>query len=112
MTQGHWAEEAVPRTHFRALRTITCFISAGGSEGATAWGTGGRSRPFSTSVDVNPLTYANLGSVISSPEVHADGEIWVEALMEIRANLIAQFGPPLLNMRVVWAIKVISMMPP
>lgn len=57
-----------------------------------AWGTGGRSRPFSTSLDVNPITYANLGSVISSPEVHADGEIWVEALMEIRANLVAQFG--------------------
>jgi hypothetical protein len=57
-----------------------------------AWGTGGRSRPFSTNLDVNPLTYADLGSVISFPEVHADGEIWVEALMEIRANLIAQFG--------------------
>jgi hypothetical protein len=57
-----------------------------------AWGTGGRSRPFSTSVDVNPLTYADLGTVIPFPEVHADGEIWVEALMEIRANLIAQLG--------------------
>ena len=57
-----------------------------------AWGTGGRSRPFSTNLSVNPLTYADLGNVISSPEVHADGEIWVEALMEIRANLIAQFG--------------------
>jgi hypothetical protein len=57
-----------------------------------AWGTGGRSRPFSTNLDVNPLTYADLGSVIPFPEVHADGEIWVEALMEIRANLIAQFG--------------------
>src|SRR6185295_3477750 len=29
-----------------------------------------------------------------APEVHADGEIWVEALWEIRANLIKQFGDP------------------
>ncbi|MBZ5631827.1 MAG: M36 family metallopeptidase [Acidobacteriia bacterium] len=57
-----------------------------------AWGTGIRSRPYSTKMDVNPLTYADLGNVISAPEVHADGEIWMEALMEIRANLIAQFG--------------------
>jgi hypothetical protein len=58
-----------------------------------AWGTGIRSRPYSTRLDVNPLTYADLGNVtFSGPEVHADGEIWMEALMEIRANLIAQFG--------------------
>jgi hypothetical protein len=57
-----------------------------------AWGTGGRSRPYSTNLDVNPITYADLGNIIPVPEVHADGEIWVEALMEIRANLIAQFG--------------------
>jgi hypothetical protein len=41
---------------------------------------------------LNPLTYANLGHVKTAPEVHADGEIWMEALWEIRANLIAQFG--------------------
>ena len=58
-----------------------------------AWGVGGRSHPYSTNTDVNPLTYADLGNVnFTGPEVHADGEIWVEALMEIRANLIAQFG--------------------
>ena len=58
-----------------------------------AWGTGGgRTRAYSTNLDLNPLTYANLGHVISSPEVHADGEIWVEALWEMRANLIKQFG--------------------
>lgn len=56
------------------------------------WGTGARSHPYSTNMSVNPLTYADLGHVISYPEVHADGEILVEALWEIRANLIAQFG--------------------
>ena len=53
-----------------------------------------RTRPYSTNMDLNPLTYANLGHVIRQPEVHADGEIWVEALWEIRANLIQQFGEP------------------
>jgi hypothetical protein len=57
------------------------------------FGAGLRSHPFSTRTDVNPLTYANLGAVTTSgPEVHADGEIWVEALVEARANLIQQFG--------------------
>ena len=53
-----------------------------------------RSRPYSTDLALNPLTYANLGGVLGEgiPEVHADGEIWVEALWEMRANLIAQFG--------------------
>ena len=58
-----------------------------------SWGYGGaRSRPYSTSLDSNPLTFADLGHVGTAPEVHADGEIWVEALWEIRANLIRQFG--------------------
>lgn len=58
-----------------------------------AFGNGLRTRPYSTRTDVNPLTYANLGAVDSrGPEVHADGEIWMEALLELRANLIQQFG--------------------
>jgi extracellular elastinolytic metalloproteinase len=51
-----------------------------------------RTRPYSTRMDINPLTFAHLGHVIFEPEVHADGEIWFEALWEIRANLIQQFG--------------------
>ena len=58
-----------------------------------SWGTGDvRTRPYSTDINVNPLTYANLGHVITFPEVHSDGEIWFEALWEIRANLIKQLG--------------------
>ena len=58
-----------------------------------SWGAGDlRSRPYSTNMDINPLTFANLGHVIFFPEVHADGEIWAEALWEVRATLIAQFG--------------------
>ena len=55
-------------------------------------GLGIRTRPYSTDMNVNPLTYANMGSVYFRPEVHADGEIWVEALWEARAALIGQFG--------------------
>ena len=57
-----------------------------------SWGTGIRTRPYSTDMTVDPLTFADLGHVINRPEVHADGEIWMAALWEIRANLIAQFG--------------------
>jgi hypothetical protein len=57
------------------------------------WGAGDlRTRGYSTNIDLNPLTYANLGHVIPEPEVHADGEIWFEALWEMRANLIQQLG--------------------
>ena len=57
------------------------------------FGVGIRSRPFSTDMTVNSLTFANFGKVASyGPEVHADGEIWVQALWECRAALIQQFG--------------------
>jgi len=57
-----------------------------------AFGSGLRSHPFTTDMKINPLTYAQFGSVTAYPEVHADGEIWVETLWEVRANLIEQFG--------------------
>jgi hypothetical protein len=58
-----------------------------------SWGFGGaRSRPYSTNMDLNPLTFANIGHVRSAPEVHADGEIWMECMWEMRGNLIGQFG--------------------
>lgn len=57
-----------------------------------SYGVGIRTRPYSTNMEINPLTYAQLGRVIRFPEVHADGEIWMEALWDMRANLIAQFG--------------------
>ena len=57
-----------------------------------AYNVGIRSRPYSTSMDVNPLTFASFGRALSSPAIHNDGGIWVESLLEVRANLIAQFG--------------------
>lgn len=57
-----------------------------------AFGTGLRARPFTTNLEVNPLTYADLGRAITIPEIHEDGVIWVQALWEVRAALIRQFG--------------------
>ncbi|MBS1875848.1 MAG: M36 family metallopeptidase [Acidobacteria bacterium] len=51
-----------------------------------------RTRPYSTNMDVNPLTFADLGKVIPFQEVHADGEVWFEVLWEARAALIKQLG--------------------
>ena len=55
-------------------------------------GTGIRTRPYSTRMDVNPITFADLGRVTIFPQIHQDAGIWVEALWEMRANLIRQFG--------------------
>jgi hypothetical protein len=56
------------------------------------FGRGIRTRPYSTRLDVNPLTFAHLGRVEYAPEIHNEGEIWAEALWEMRASLIKQFG--------------------
>lgn len=58
-----------------------------------SWGLGSvRTRPYSTDMSINSLTFADMGKVLYYPEVHSDGEIWFEALWEARANLIKQFG--------------------
>jgi hypothetical protein len=57
------------------------------------FGLGIRTRPYSTNIEINPLTFGRIGRVIAEgPEVHADGEIWMAALWEARAALIRQFG--------------------
>ncbi|MDZ4803016.1 MAG: M36 family metallopeptidase [Bryobacteraceae bacterium] len=57
------------------------------------FGLGIRTRPYTTDMQVNPLTFANLTRVGAfGPEVHDDGEIWFEALWEGRAALITQLG--------------------
>lgn len=49
--------------------------------------------PYSTSLAVNPLTYADFGTVAwYGAEVHADGEIWAAALWEMRGALIDALG--------------------
>ena len=37
-------------------------------------------------------TYGDFGRVLGMPEVHADGEIWVETLWDLRTRLIADHG--------------------
>jgi hypothetical protein len=51
-----------------------------------------RTRPYSTDMTVNPVTFADLGRIASLPAIHSDAAVWVEALLEMRANLITQFG--------------------
>jgi hypothetical protein len=57
-----------------------------------AFGIGIRNRPYTTNLEINPLTYAQLGKATRFPQIHNDGNIWVEALWEVRANLIRQLG--------------------
>jgi len=54
---------------------------------------GVRTRPYSTDLSVNDLSYADFGHNSSAGfEVHADGEIWVEAMWEVRSRLIKALG--------------------
>jgi hypothetical protein len=53
---------------------------------------GTRTHLYTTDLNVNPLAFSMFGTVRGYPEVHADGEIWVEALWEVRAAYIRQFG--------------------
>ncbi|GAA4352815.1 hypothetical protein GCM10023185_12840 [Hymenobacter saemangeumensis] len=57
--------------------------------GLPADGPGIRAYPYSTSMTVNPLTYA---SVSSSAGVHANGTVWCSALWDMTWNIIQQEG--------------------
>ena len=59
------------------------------ASGQAATASGIRRYPYSTSLAVNPLTYAN---VATNPEVHAIGEIWCAALWDMTWNIIQQRG--------------------
>ena len=48
-----------------------------------------RRYPYSTSLTIDPLTYAN---VAASPEVHNIGEVWCSALWDMTWNVIQQKG--------------------
>ncbi|WP_216680325.1 M36 family metallopeptidase [Hymenobacter siberiensis] len=59
------------------------------ASGQAATARGIRRYPYSTSLTVNPLTYAN---VATNPEVHAIGEIWCAVLWDMTWNVIQQRG--------------------
>ena len=58
-----------------------------------SFGSGIRSRPYSTDLGINGLTFADYGRVTDTGlEEHFDGEIWFQALWEARANFMRMFG--------------------
>jgi hypothetical protein len=48
--------------------------------------------PGTGSVGSGGYTYGDFARILGGPEVHADGEIWVETLWDLRARLIATYG--------------------
>ncbi|OON66756.1 T9SS-dependent M36 family metallopeptidase [Hymenobacter sp. CRA2] len=54
-------------------------------------GAGIRTKPYSTNMSVNNLTYANLG-VAPYNEVHNNGEIWAATLWDMNWALINRYG--------------------
>jgi len=87
--QGFEPDSAVPselragRYENDALRTqpFDCPVgaSAAACPGTPGAGSGG-------------YTYGDFGKILGAPEVHADGEIWVETLWDLRTRLIADHG--------------------
>ncbi|KAH6586623.1 hypothetical protein BASA61_006539 [Batrachochytrium salamandrivorans] len=50
---------------------------------------GVRSRPYTTDIKVNPLTYSDLKT---RDEVHGIGEVWASLLWEVYWSLVAKYG--------------------
>ncbi|MBD2723726.1 M36 family metallopeptidase [Hymenobacter armeniacus] len=73
---------ATPLTDGPRARTMGTY-----AQGQAATGAGIRRYPFSTSLTVNPLTYAN---VATNTEVHAIGEVWTATLWDMTWNIIQQ----------------------
>lgn len=48
-----------------------------------------RTRPYSTNMTTNPLTYA---SVATLEEIHEIGEVWANVLHNVYAALVGTFG--------------------
>jgi extracellular elastinolytic metalloproteinase len=55
-------------------------------------GASGAVCPGTVSVGSGGYTYGDFARILGGPEVHADGEIWVETLWDLRARLIATYG--------------------
>ena len=60
--------------------------------GQPATGAGIRTKPYSTNLAVNPLTYADMGTGAIGTEVHNIGEIWCMAIWEMTWAIIQQEG--------------------
>ncbi len=55
-------------------------------------GASGAACPGTANVGSGGYTYGDFARILGGPEVHADGEIWVETLWDLRARLIATYG--------------------
>jgi hypothetical protein len=82
MMTTDWAN--TPLTAGPTARPVGTYAS-----GQAATGGGIRRYPYSTSLTVNPLTYAYM---TPTPESHAIGEIWCAALWDMTWNIIQQKG--------------------
>ena len=59
------------------------------ARGDSSTGRGIRRFPYSTDMNINPLTYSNLAV---NPQVHAIGEVWCVTIWDMTWSLIDQFG--------------------
>ncbi|KAJ2854018.1 hypothetical protein J3B02_002878 [Coemansia erecta] len=86
MSEG-WSDAVASVLRIRPSHTRSLNLAVGGY----TFGSNIRTYPYSTSMQVNPLTYGMLNSAQFN-EVHKIGEVWASILYEIMWNLIDSLG--------------------
>jgi extracellular elastinolytic metalloproteinase len=78
-------EPSDPEPHITRTEAIDCPVGSGSSDPDTACPGGANTGP-------GGYTLGDFAKIVGGPEVHADGEIWVQTLWDLRQNLVDAFG--------------------
>jgi extracellular elastinolytic metalloproteinase len=71
--------------HITRTEAIDCPVGQGSSDPDTACPGGANTGP-------GGYTFGDFAKIVGGPEVHADGEIWVQTLWDLRQSLVDVFG--------------------
>jgi extracellular elastinolytic metalloproteinase len=78
-------EPSDPEPHITRTEAIDCPVGQGSSDPDTACPGGANTGP-------GGYTLGDFAKIVGGPEVHADGEIWVQTLWDLRQRLVDAFG--------------------
>ena len=78
-------EPSDPVPHITRTEAIDCPVGGGSSDPDTACPGGANTGP-------GGYTLGDFAKIVGGPEVHADGEIWVQTLWDLRQSLVDAFG--------------------
>ena len=78
-------EPSDPAPHITRTEAIDCPVGGGSSDPDSACPGGANTGP-------GGYTLGDFAKIVGGPEVHADGEIWVQTLWDLRQSLVDAFG--------------------